>query len=180
MLQCRLHMAAKKAIKQEGETEAKELVSRVYEVGYHITPEAKEDDLEAIVAGIRSIIEKAGGTFIAEAAPSLMKLAYEIPVRVAGKIVMHDRAYFGWIKLEASTEAAAALEAALKVSKDVIRFIVFRTLREDTRAHIKPPTLREVKRTDTIKAAPRRTEESPATPVSEEDLDKALDVLTTE
>jgi len=170
-------MAGKKSV-QAHDTDA-EAISRVYEVGYHINPEAKEDDLEAIVAGIRSVIEKAGGTFIAEGSPSLIKLAYEIPVKLGGKITEFDRAFFGWIKFEAPTETAHTLEDSLKKSKDVIRSIVFRTVREDTRTHFKAPQLREVKRTDTIKPTLRRAEES-TEPVNEEEIDKAIEVLTVE
>jgi hypothetical protein len=57
----------------------------------------------------------------------------------------------------------------------------FKTIREDTRAKFKAPQLREVKRTDTIKAAPRKApegEEKEA--VSEADLEKALETLTQE
>lgn len=170
-------MAGKKAAAHT-ETDAAEAAIRVYEVGYHITPDAKEDDIEAIVAGIRSVIEKAGGTFIAEGAPSLMKLAYSIPVKAGGKISEFDRAHFGWLKFEASTEVAHELESSLKKSKDVIRFVVFRTVREDTRAHFKAPQLREVKRTDTIKPTVRREES--AEPVNEEEIDKAIEGLTVE
>ena len=157
---------------------AEETTARIYEVGYHIAPTVKEEDIESIVSGIRSVIEKAGGNFIAEGAPSLMRLAYGIEGKEGGKRVEYDRAYFGWIKFESSVEAAKALENALKTSREVIRFIVFRTVREDTRAKLKAPTLREVKRTDTIHAAPRR--EETAGPVSEEDLEKALQDITTE
>ena len=51
--------------------------------------------------------------------------------------------------------------------------------REDTRAKMKAPTLREVKRTDTIHAKPRRVEE-PSVAVSEEELDKAILGITQE
>ncbi len=152
---------------------------RVYEVGYHIKPTVKEDDIEKILGGVRSIIEKAGGSFIAEGAPALMRLAYPMEVREGEKNVEYDRGHFGWLKFESSTEGARVLEAALKRSADFVRFIVFRTVREDTRAKFKAPTLREVKRTDTLKAVTRR-EEPAAVPVSEEDLEKALKDLTIE
>lgn len=154
-------------------------IGRVYEVGYHIAPTAQEEDVEKILGGIRSVIEKAGGSFIAEGAPSLTRLAYSIEVRDGGAFVEHDRAYFGWIKFEGTVEAAAEIEKALKRSADIIRFIVFRTVREDTRAKMKAPQLREVKRTDTLRAMPRRAEES-AAPVSEEDLEKAIEGITAE
>ena len=156
-------------------------VLRVYEIGYHITPNAKEEDLDTIVAGVRSIIEKNGGSFISEGAPVLTRLAYPIDVREGEKHVDYDRGYFGWIKFEAKIEVAAALEEALKRSKDFIRYIVFQTVREDTRAKMKAPQLREVKRSDVIHThtAPQRTEESKG-PVSEEQLEKALEDITTE
>lgn len=159
-------------------TEA-EKVARIYEIGYHVTPLGKEDDVEKAVGSIRAEIEKAGGSFIAEGAPSMVRLAYAIQVREDGKRVEHDRAYFGWIKFEASVDAAHALEQELKRSGSILRFIVFRTIREDTRAKMKAPSLREVKRTDTIKATPRRSEEAKG-PVSEEELEKALQDITKE
>ncbi len=91
----------------------------------------------------------------------------------------YDRGYFGWIKFEAEIKVAEALEKALKNSKDFIRFMVFQTVREDTRAKMKAPQLREVKRTETLKAAPRRVEEATG-PVSEEQLEKALEDITAE
>jgi ribosomal protein S6 len=167
---------AMKAVENDAEDAA---VTRIYEVGYHISPAAKEEDHEKIVASIRSVIEKAGGSFIAEGAPALTKLSYEIDVREGEKRVSYDRGYFGWIKFEGSIESAQQLEESMKANQSIMRHVVFQTVREDTRAKIKAPQLREVKRTDVIKAAPRRAEEN-AAPVSEEVLEKALQDLTAE
>ncbi len=98
--------------------------------------------------------------------------------REGDKWASQDRGYFGWIKFEAVVGTARALEDMLKANKSILRHIVFRTVREETRARIKAPTLREVKRTDTIKTTAKRDEES--APVSEEDLDKALSDITTD
>ena len=159
--------------------EAPETVVRIYEIGYHISPAVKEEDLEKVVASIRSVVEKQGGNFIAEGAPSMTKLSYEISGQEGGKRVDYDRAYFGWLKFEAPSTAAAVLEEALKADKTVLRHIVFQTVREETRAHLKAPTLREVRRTDTLKTTAKREEEVSA-PVSEADLEKALQDITAE
>ncbi len=172
-------MADETVVDMNGTDSAEEVVLRIYEVGYHIVPDTKEEDLDQVVAGIRSVVERGNGSFIAEGAPSLMKLAYPIFVRTGEKTAEYDRGYFGWIKFEAPVAVVQMLDAALKQSKDVFRFIVFQTVREDTRAKMKAPQLREVKRTDVIKQAPRRVEEASA-PVSEEDLEKALQDITTE
>ena len=152
---------------------------RVYEVGYHILPSVKEDEIDGVVGKIRALIEKAGGSFIAEGAPVQMKLSYPMSVRENERHTEYDHSYFGWLKFEAPAEIVSILEGALKVDPQILRCIVFRTVREETRARLKLGTLREVRRTDTIKAPARHTEEV-SVPVSEVDLDKALEVLTTE
>ncbi|OGG57893.1 hypothetical protein A2853_03095 [Candidatus Kaiserbacteria bacterium RIFCSPHIGHO2_01_FULL_55_17] len=152
---------------------------RVYEIGYIIVPTVKEEDVEKTVGGIRSEVEKVNGNFIAEGAPSLMRLSYPMQTYEGEKRVEHDRGYFGWIKFEAVVTVAHELEEALKKNKNIMRFIIFRTVREDTRARMKAQTLREVKRTDTIHAKPRRAEEKVG-PVSEEELEKALQDITQE
>ncbi len=160
-------------------TSENEVLARIYETGYHIIPTVAEDQVEKIVNDIRGIIEKAGGSFIAEGAPALTKLSYDMEAREGDKYVTHDRAYFGWLKFEAPVDAIKDLDAALKTNPSILRHIVFQTVREETRARLKAPTIREVKRTDTIKTTARREEEA-ATPVSEADLDKALQDLTEE
>lgn len=155
------------------------VTTRIYEVGYHIIPTVAEENVDKVVGEIRAVIENMGGSFIAEGAPVLTKLAYDMDSREGDKWASQDRGYFGWIKFESVIAAAQALEESLKANKNILRHIVFRTVREETRARLKTPTLREVKRTDTIKTTARRPEEESA-PVSEEDLDKALSDITTD
>lgn len=158
-------------------TEA-ESASRIYEIGYHIIPTIQEADVEKAVGAIRSRIEAAGGSFVAEGAPTLMRLAYPMDGKVGDKRIEHDRGYFGWIKFELAVGAVRALEEALGSDPNVLRHVLFETVREDTRAKIKAPTIREVK-THVSRVAPRRAEEESA-PVSEADLDKALLDITTD
>jgi ribosomal protein S6 len=160
--------------------EENEVISRVYEAGYHIVPTVQEGDVDKVVASIRSEIEKLGGSLIAEGAPSLIKLSYPMDKREGERHIAYDRGYFGWLKFEASTDSAAKLMTALNANTQILRSMVFKTLREDTRAKFKAPQLREVKRTDVIKSSRpvASTEEKEA--VSEVDLEKALETLTQE
>jgi ribosomal protein S6 len=162
---------------QTMDTSDNEVVSRVYEVGYHILHTVAEENIEKVVAEIRSVIEKAGGNFIAEGAPALTKLAYDMESKEGDKRVSNDRAFFGWLKFEAPVAVVATLDEALKANPSILRHLIFQTVREETRARMKAPTLREVKRTDTIKSSPRRAEEA-SEPVSEADLEKALSDIT--
>lgn len=160
--------------------EENEVVKRVYEAGYHIVPTVQEGDVEKVVAGIRSHIEKLGGSFIAEGAPSLMKLSFPMDKREGERHVEYDRGYFGWLKFEAAAENVTKLMAILNGNAQILRSIVFKTVREDTRAKFKAPQLREVKRTDVIKSAPRQAPAEEKEAVSEVDLEKALETLTQE
>ncbi|OGG45142.1 hypothetical protein A2673_02045 [Candidatus Kaiserbacteria bacterium RIFCSPHIGHO2_01_FULL_50_13] len=159
--------------------EHEDKILRIYEVGYHLVPTIEEAELESTVGEIRTLIEKASGSFIAEGTPTLMKLAYDMTAKEAGKRAEYDRGYFGWIKFEAVSSAADVVAKGLTVNARLLRSIVFQTVREDIRAKIKMP-LREVRRTDVIRAAPRR--EAPATvgQVSEAELDKVIETLTLE
>lgn len=155
-------------------------VSRIYEIGYHIVPAAKEEDLDKIVGAVREMIGKEGGSFIAEGAPTMTKLSYPMSVKKGGR-AEYDRSYFGWIKFEAKPSLVHELSEALKTDENFLRALVWKTVREDTRAKIKAPTLREVKRTDTIKSSPRRApSEESAAPVSDAALEKALEDITQE
>ena len=152
---------------------------RIYEVGYHIVPTVKEEGIEGVVASIRAHIEKAGGTFVSEGAPVLTKLSYAMTVREGDRNVEYDRGYFGWIKFEAPVVITETLNDTLKADTNILRHIIFRTVREETRARMKIPTLREVRRTEVVKPILRHVEDT-SIPVSEVDLDKALETLTTE
>ncbi len=169
---------AKAAVEEMKDIASEAGISRVYEIGYHINPSVKEEDVEKVVGEIRAEIEKNGGSFIAEGAPLLTRLAYPIDTIENGKRMEYDRGYFGWLKFEAPSSASDALDTLLTHSKHVLRHILFRTVREETRARLKAPTLREVRRTDTLKTTPRREEDAAATPVSEADLEKALEDIT--
>lgn len=168
---------AEGVIEKEADTDAEE-APRVYEIGYHIVPTKKEDELEPIVGKIRAMIEKVNGHLLAEGAPTLQRLSYIISIREKGKRVSYDRGYFGWIKFEAPAPEAVGLEEALRNTDDILRAILFKTVREETRARFKTGGLKEVRRGDVLRPAPRK--EEVAAPVSEEDLEKAIQDITAE
>ena len=167
---------AEETVIMEAESADDAVASRVYEAGYQISSAVNEENIEALVAEFRAVIEKTGGTFVSEGAPVLNKLSFSMYMREGEKKVEYDRAYFGWFKFEATLEVAKELRDAFAKHPSIIRAIVFRTVREETRARLKAPQLREVKRSETLRASPRKIEESAV--VSEVDLEKALSDIT--
>lgn len=154
----------------------------VYELGYHVLPTVPADALESEVATIRSAIEKHGGNFIAEGTPEMMTLAYPMYVNNGGKNTTYTQAYFGWMKFELTPEAVAALKEAYTANAQILRFTIFKTVKEETRAQMQVAdagVLREVETRGTIEK--RQTdvtqEKQEKGEVSEEAIDKSIDEL---
>ncbi|PIR86303.1 hypothetical protein COU13_01735 [Candidatus Kaiserbacteria bacterium CG10_big_fil_rev_8_21_14_0_10_43_70] len=103
-------------------------------------------------------------------------------VNKGGKNVHYGRAYFGWIKFECDASNVFALDEILRADENVLRYIIFKTIREDTRAVARPRVLRDVKRTDIITSTPKKgaQEKDVGKEASEKDLDKALEDITSE
>src|SRR5690606_35877223 len=116
-------------------------------------------------SSIKSILDKAGAEVISEEYPSLMELAYTISKRVRGSKENFDTAYFGWIKFEATPESIEEIDEAVRGVEEVLRFIIVKTLREDT--IIK-------------KATETEEEEEGEESSSDDDMDKAIDELVIE
>jgi ribosomal protein S6 len=104
----------------------------VYEIGFHLIPLVSEDEVASHVSTIKSILDKAGVKVISEEFPTLIELAYTISKKVRGSKESFNSAYFGWIKFEASPEAIEEIDEAVRGLEEVLRFIIVKTLREDT------------------------------------------------
>lgn len=150
--------------------------NQVYELGYHMLPTIIADELEGEVAKVRSAIETRGGSFITEGSPESMTLAYPMFVNNGGKKTKYETAYFGWIKFEMNpTEAVALQKEDLATNKEILRFTLVRTTREETRAQLQSEQhtiLREVKATGTLE---NKTEHEEGGEVSEEEIDKSIE-----
>jgi ribosomal protein S6 len=148
---------------------------RVYELGYLMVSTLSEQDREALLVTLRSLVESHAGTIISEAAPQEQALAYPMYTRDREKNVSHEMAFFGWVKFEVTPAAAVTISETARVNKSFIRTLFFETVKEDTRVAIIPGGLKDVKRTGTIAPAHRGDEEKKD--VSEAELDKTVDSI---
>ena len=145
---------------------------QVYEVGFHIVPTTPEDELGALVTAIRDNIEAGGGRVIADEYPKTLELAYPMMKTVSNKRATYHSSYFGWMKFEAEPKGALLINAALKQNTSVIRFLLIKTVRENTMAPKK--VLRE-KKSETTERVAEKVVEKPE--MSEEELDKTIEDL---
>ncbi len=106
--------------------------SRVYELGYHLVPTLSEEQVPVASAAVRGMIERISKDIIAEEAPVFIDLAYTIVKTVEHKNKRFDDAYFGWIKFEGEPAGIAELEDGLKKDDNVLRYLLTKTIRENT------------------------------------------------
>ena len=148
---------------------------KIYEIGFHIVPIVAEDDLGVRVTKIRDVIESKGGRVIADEYPKHMDLSYAITKIAANKRALYRSAYFGWIKFEADPAGIKALEADMMKDDFILRFILVKTVRENTMA---PKKALQAKREDGITPQEKTVEKVEVKPqLTEEELDKTIDDL---
>lgn len=153
----------------------------VYEIGFHIVPTVAEDEVGSVVEKIKKSLGDV--EIIAEGQPARMRLAYQIERASQGKREKYTESYFGWVKFALKDEEVGsqvnAIEQALRADRDVLRYLLIETVRED----LMQQKGRAVYGSDrlegeTIKRTPR--EEEKAVEVSQEQLDKSIEALTQE
>ena len=151
------------------EVEARE--PKVYEVGFHIAPIVAEEDIGARVTAVRDVIDAEGGKMIADEYPRHMDLAYPMVKIASNKRATYHSSYFGWMKFEVEPKGARVIEANLKKDPMVIRFILVKTVRENTMV---PKKVLQQKRSDETKTEERVVEKPQLT---EAEIDKTIEDL---
>lgn len=106
--------------------------SRVYEISFIFDNKLDEGTALKKAETLKQSIATLGGSFISEEAPYMRELAYEM-IKVQNNInVRFNEGYFGWIKFELSGDKVKELEKGLKVDEEVVRYLVVRTVAENT------------------------------------------------
>jgi ribosomal protein S6 len=106
--------------------------SRIYEISFIFDNKLDEGAALDKANAIKQSIATLGGSFISEEAPYMRELAYEM-VRVVNNInVRFNEGYFGWIKFEMDGSKVKELEKGLKLDEQLVRYLVVKTVRENT------------------------------------------------
>lgn len=158
------------------ETEKNEKL--VYEVGYHIIPTIDEMEVPSEALKIKSFIEDKGGSIISEEMPKTMVLAYEISKNIGSKKHDFNKAYFGWIKFEIEPSEIASIKNKLDSTVEVLRFIIIKTVRENT-IHIPkiPMFKKENSKENKDVKEEEGAEQADKPKASEAEIDKSIDEL---
>lgn len=106
--------------------------SRVYEISFIFDNKLDEEAALAKSNAIKQSIATLGGSFISEEAPYMRELAYEMTRVVNNVNVRFNEGYFGWIKFELDGPSVKELEKGLKLDEQIIRYLIVKTVRENT------------------------------------------------
>jgi ribosomal protein S6 len=153
----------------------KEPKMQVYEVGYILVPSIPEENVGGEVTSLKDMLTNNGATFIADEYPKMMELAYEMTRAIANKKQKFTNGYFGWVKFEMSREGIVAAKADLDKNESIIRFLITKTVRENTMSPKRTYT-----KEGTIKRKTATKSDEPALPINEETIDKDIEALVVE
>lgn len=123
----------------------------VYEVSYLLLPSLAVEQVPARTSSLKEMIKKAGGELISDEDAILVDLAY--PMTKVVSTVRHkvNKGYFGWIKfemtkdIEASTKGIEVVKKNLDADNDVLRYLIIKTVRENTLINGKMKLVKEEK-----------------------------------
>jgi len=187
-----------KIIKKEKEKED-DLKTQIYEVSYLFVPILTQEDVSNKKELLHKIIESAGGKILTEGEPVLRDLAYNMTVTVANKKEIYSTGYFGWVKFEGNSSMIKVIHTNFKENTEIIRFLITKTVAEDTLLKIKKllafekeeeaknaiqekEKMIELKRNSKSNQTPSpvQTTPTPTPTISREEMDEKIDQLIVE
>lgn len=147
--------------------------SRIYELGYLLLPTIEGEKIPAVYGDLKDLItSNFKGEVISDDMPKMMNLAYTM-LKVTNNVRnKYDTAYFGWIKFTMDTEQILKLKSQLDLDPQIIRFMILKTVKENTIATKRFVAGRGIQRTYT----PKKLDEV-TVPINKEEVDKEIDAL---
>lgn len=146
--------------------------SKVYEVGYLLVPTVKEEDLSVSYGNLKELVSSFGGEIIADEMPKMINLAYSMQKVVSNVRSKFNTAYFSWIKFIMSASEVQELKKKLDLDPSIIRFLIIKTVKENTIA-----AKRFVRGDAYRKPKTKGAENEVVAPINKEEIDKEIDAL---
>lgn len=148
--------------------------SRVYELGYLLVPTISEEDVPVVFGNLKELVSSFGGIAISDEMPKMIPLAYAMVKVVANVRNKFNTAYFGWVKFTMETDKVLELKKKLDLDPNFIRFLILKTVKENTIA------AKRFVRGDVAHRRPpmkRNENDENAVPINKEEIDKEIDAM---
>jgi ribosomal protein S6 len=106
---------------------------RIYELGYWFVPTIAEDAVVDQVTELKNKLSAKGVTsYIAEEAPYLREISYEMKKVISNQNFYFTEGYFGWMKFEMDPSIVETLKHEFELDPSIIRSILVQTVAENT------------------------------------------------
>src|SRR3989344_5999272 len=151
-----------------------EIDGRVYELGYLLVPAISEEDVPVVDNNLKDLIVNLGGEIISDETPKMISLAYTMSKITQNIRNKFDAAFFGWVKFEINPEKVLELKKKLDVDLNFIRFLILKTVRENTIAAKRFIHKDSRRKIPTVR---KEGENSPPIPIDKEKIDKEIDAM---
>ena len=158
----------------ENNNEELEANSRVYEVGYLLVPTLSSEAMPGVYSSLKDLVVSLGGEIISDDMPKMMTLAYSMLKVFQNVRSKYDSAYFGWVKFEMSPDKVLELKKKLDLDPNFIRFLILKTVKENTIAAKRFINKDSRRKTTTTK---KDGESEVVTPIDKEEIDKEIDAM---
>jgi ribosomal protein S6 len=136
-------------------------------------PSIKEEDVSINYGNLKDLISSFGGEVIADEMPRMINLAYTMAKVIANIKNKFNTAYFGWTKFAMDAEKVLELKKRLDLDTSFVRFLIVKTVKENTIAS-KRFTRGEMYKKPMTK---KTTEDEVVVPINKEEIDKEIDAL---
>ena len=157
---------------ENDQLESEGINSKVYEVGYLLVPTISEENIVTNYGNLKELISSLKGEILSDEIPKMIPLAYEMKKVTSNVRSKFNTGYFGWVKFIMSTTGVLELKKALDLDTNLIRFLILKTVKENTIA-----AKRYVGRDSYKKPSAKKTDGEHALPINEEQIDKEIDAL---
>ena len=135
------------------ENQGKNDEALVYEVSYLLLPQIAESEVISKIEAIKKEIAELGGAMISDENPVLIELAYPMVKAVGATRHKVSSGYFGWLKFEMQKNGEAGVPKVKKIldeNKDIVRYLLINTVRENTLLNGKMKFQKEEKTRDDL------------------------------
>ncbi len=158
----------------EDTNEDVEINSRIYEVGYLLLPTIPEEGIPALYGNLKDLVVSLGGEIISDEMPKMITLAYTMSKVTQNVRSKFNSAFFGWVKFEINPEKVLELKKKLDLDPNFIRFLILKTVRENTIAAKRFVHKDSRKK---IFSAKKEGENENVAPIDEKEIDKEIDAM---
>lgn len=146
---------------------------RVYELGYLLVPTIKQDDVPALYGNLKELLASLEGEVITDEMPRTTPLSYTMQKVTSNVRHKFNTAYFGWVKFYMKPAKVLELKSKLDLDHDFIRFLIVKTVKENTIAS-KRFIRDDMSHRRTV--SPRK-ESGPVAEINKEEIDKEIDAM---